>query len=84
MPNHLLLCRLAPNFRWVSPVRLVSQLMVLLFRLYIRCSLIVTDFDFSFLVLCPEQQEMVSMEQIIAIQKRKEATQKAAAQKAVA
>ena len=55
--------------------------MVLLFRLRILYSLIVTDFDSSFLVLRPEQQEMVSMEQIIAIQKREEAAQKAAAQK---
>ena len=58
--------------------------MVLLFRLYIRCSLIVTDFDFSFLVLRLEQQKMVSMEQIIAIQKREEAAQKATTQKAAA
>ena len=58
--------------------------MVLLFRLRIPRSLIVTDFDFTFLVLHPEQQEMVSMEQIIAIQKREEAVQKAAAQKAAA
>ena len=55
--------------------------MVLLFRLRIPCSLIVTDFDFTFLVLRLEQQEMVLMEQIIAIQKREEAAQKAAAQK---
>ena len=55
--------------------------MVLLFRLCIPCSLIVTDFDFTFLVLRLEQQEMVLMEQIIAIQKREEAAQKAAAQK---
>ena len=84
MPNHLLLCLLALNFRSVSPVGLVSQLMVLLFRLCIPCSLIMTDFDFTFLVLRPEQQEMVSMEQIITIQKREEAVQKTAAQKAVA
>ena len=58
--------------------------MILLFRLRIPYSLIVTDFDFIFLVLHPEQQEMVSMEQIIAIQKREEAAQKAAAQKAAA
>ena len=58
--------------------------MVLSFRLRINCSLIATDFDFIFLVLHPEQQEMVSMEQIIAIQKREEAAQKAAAQKAAA
>ena len=80
MLNHLLLCRLTPNFRSVSPVGLVSQLMVL-FRLCIPCSLIVADFDFAFPVLCLEQQEMVSIEHIIAIQKREEAAQKAAAQK---
>ena len=64
----------------MSPVGLVSQLMVL-FRLCIPCSLIVADFDFAFPVLCLEQQEMVSIEHIIAIQKREEAAQKAAAQK---
>ena len=57
---------------------------MVLFRLCISCSLIVADFDFAFLVLYPEQQEMVSMEQIIAIQKREEATQKATVQKATA
>ena len=40
-----------------------------------------TDFDFTFLVLRLEQQEMISMEQIIAIQKREETAQKAIAQK---
>ena len=40
-----------------------------------------TDFDSFFLLLWPEQQEMVTMEELIRLQKREEAAQKAAAEK---
>ena len=40
-----------------------------------------TNFDCFFLVIWPEQQEMVSMEEIIQLQKREKTAQKAAAEK---
>ena len=40
-----------------------------------------TNFDSFFPVIWPEQQEMVSMEEIIQLQKKEEAAQKAAAEK---
>ena len=40
-----------------------------------------TDFNSFFLVIWPEQQEMVTMEELIRLQKREEAAQKAAAEK---
>ena len=40
-----------------------------------------TDFDSFFLLLWPEQQEMITMEELIRLQKREEAAQKAAAEK---
>ena len=40
-----------------------------------------TDFDSLFLVLWPEQQEMVTMEELIRLQKRAEEAEKAAAEK---
>ena len=42
---------------------------------------IVTNFDSFFLVIWPEQQEMVMMEELIRLQKREEAAQKAAVEK---
>ena len=42
---------------------------------------IVTDFDFVFHEIWPKQQKMVSIEEIMAIQKREEAAQKVTAQK---
>ena len=38
-----------------------------------------TNFDFFFHVIWPEQQEMVTMEELIQLQKREETAQKAAA-----
>ena len=64
----------------VSPVGLISLLTVLLHCEFFAL-LFVTDFDLVFHVTWPEQQEMVSIEEIIAIQKREEAAQKVAAQK---
>ena len=40
-----------------------------------------TNFDSFFPVIWPEQQEMVSMEKIIQLQKREEATYKVTAEK---
>ena len=42
---------------------------------------IVTDFDSVFRVIWPEQQEMVSIEKIIELQKREEVAQKAVKEK---
>ena len=64
----------------MSPIGLVSLLTVLLHYEFLVL-LIVIDFDLVFHVLWSEQQKMVSIEEIIEIQKREEVAQKATAKK---
>ena len=80
MSIHRLLCQLASKSKLVSPIRLVSLLTILLHYEFL-VFFIVTDFDFVFHVIRPEQPEMVSIQEIIAIQKREEDAQKVTAQK---
>ena len=64
----------------MSPIGLVSLLTVLLHYEFLILWIVIY-FDFVFDVLWPEQQEMVSMEEIIELQKREEAAQRAVAEK---
>ena len=64
----------------MSPVGLVSLLTVLLHCEFFAL-LFVTDFDLVFHVTWLEQQEMVSIEEIILIQKREEVAQKTVGEK---
>ena len=71
---------ISPEIRLVSQVGLVSLLTVFLHYEFLIL-LIVIDFDIVFYVIWPKQQKMVSIEEIIAIQKKKKTAQKTVAQK---